>query len=111
MSRRATASRGAAPVFAALGDPTRLAVVARLSARGPLSITEITDGAGVSRQAISKHLRILAHAGVVRGKRQGRQQIWQLEAERLGSARKWLKQLSRGWDDTLERLRTLVEKP
>lgn len=101
---------GAAPVFAALGDETRLGLVARLSEDGPLSIARLTEGAGVSRQAITKHLDALSAAGLVHGRRRGRERIWQLETRRLGEARRYLDQVSAGWDAALERLRKFVER-
>ena len=110
--RRSHAARSwkeSAPLFAALGDPTRLAVVARLCEDGPLSITRLTEGAEVSRQAVTKHLRVLAGAGVVRGSRDGRESVWKLEPKRLAEARRQLDAISREWDDTLERLRAFVE--
>ncbi len=75
--------RDAAPLFAALGDPTRLGLVARLSAGGPVSIARLSEHADVSRQAITKHLHVLSEAGLVRGFRRGRQHIWELEPNRL----------------------------
>ncbi len=99
----------AAPVFAALGDPTRLGLVARLGAEGPLSIARLSDGAAVTRQAVSKHLTALAGAGLVRGARRGRERIWRLEPHRLGDARRWLDDISAQWDQALERLRAFVE--
>jgi DNA-binding transcriptional ArsR family regulator len=101
---------GAAPVFAALGDETRLGLVARLGSEGPLSITRLTDRAGVSRQAITKHLCALADAGLVRSRRRGRERIWQLEPSRLGEARGYLDRISAQWDAALDRLRTFVER-
>ena len=100
----------AAPVFAALGDETRLGLVARLSAEGPQSITTLTQGAGVSRQAITKHLCALSEAGLVRSRRRGRERIWQLAPRRLGDARQYLDRLSAAWDTALERLRLYVER-
>ena len=78
MSRTSSAARRAeaAPVFAALGDATRLRLVARLSDDGPLSIARLSDDAAVTRQAITKHLHALADAGLVRGTRRGRERIW-----------------------------------
>ena len=99
----------AAPVFAALGDPTRIQVVARLCAEGPLSIARLTAGSRVTRQAITKHLDVLADAGLVRGSRQGRERIWELDARRLDEARRCLDQISKQWDDALDRLRSFVE--
>jgi len=91
MSRRRSGAavrlRDAAPVFAALGEETRLALVARLCAEGPLSIARLSDGSGVTRQAITKHLQTLAEAGVARHRRSGRERIWELEPRRLENAR------------------------
>ena len=92
MARARTAAApplaGAAPVFAALGDETRLNVIARLCASGPQSIARLTEGASVSRQAITKHLHALAQAGLVRSKRAGRERIWEIpdEASRRGAS-------------------------
>ena len=99
----------AAPVFAALGDQTRLNIVARLCSRGPQSIARLTEGTSVSRQAITKHLQALAQAGLVRGTREGRERIWEIRAKRLADARKYLEQISVQWDAALERLRAAVE--
>jgi DNA-binding transcriptional ArsR family regulator len=102
--------REAAPVFSALGEATRLALVARLCAEGPLSITRLSEGAGVTRQAITKHLQTLAHAGVVHGTRAGRERIWELETRRLEIARRCLDTISDQWDSAIARLRAFVEK-
>jgi DNA-binding transcriptional ArsR family regulator len=110
-SRSAALARvaDAAPVFAALGDPTRLALVARLCGGGPASIARLTDGAGVSRQAVSKHLRALADADLVRCTRLGREQIYEVDPRRLGAARQYLERISREWDLALARLKAFVE--
>jgi len=100
---------GAAPIFAALGDETRLAIVARLSAGGPMSIVRLTIGAGVTRQAVTKHLQVLMLAGLVRRHRVGRATRWELEPERLQAARRSLDAISAQWDDALGRLKTFVE--
>jgi len=102
--------KDAAPVFAALGDETRLKLVARLSAHGPESITRLTADSRVTRQAITKHLEVLAGAGLVRDVRKGRERIWEFEGERLDEARRLLKEISKGWDVRLERLRRFVEE-
>ena len=109
--RSAAAERLAesAPVFAALGDATRLSLVARLSVEGPLSIVRLSDGAGVTRQAVTKHLDALAEAGLVRDSRRGRERIWELEPGRLVRARVSLDQISDQWDATIGRLKTFVE--
>jgi DNA-binding transcriptional ArsR family regulator len=105
----AAALEDSAPVFAALGDQTRLRLVARLGREGPLSISRLTDGAGVTRQAVTKHLRVLAGAGLARGLRQGREQRWQLEATPLDEARRSLERISQRWDEALGRLKAAVE--
>jgi DNA-binding transcriptional ArsR family regulator len=96
-------------VFAALGDEIRLRLVVRLSDAGPLSITRLTSGSHVTRQAISKHLRVMEQAGLVRATRRGRERIWQLERQRLEDARHYLDTIARQWDDALGRLRDFVE--
>src|SRR6187401_475786 len=101
MSRRrkaAAAFQTAAPIFAALGEATRLALVARLCAEGPLSIARLSEGAGVTRQAITKHLDTLAGAGLVHDIRSGRERIWELETGRLEHARRCLDEISNQWD-------------
>jgi DNA-binding transcriptional ArsR family regulator len=96
-------------VFAALGDETRLRVVTRLCNEGPLSIARLADGSRVSRQAITKHLRVLSDAGLVKGTRDGRESVWKLEPKGLADARRLLDAISSEWDSTLERLRAFVE--
>jgi len=98
-----------APVFAALGDETRLRLVARLGAHGPLSIARLTAGTDVTRQAVTKHLRVLEGAGLARGTRQGRERLWALEPEQLQEARRCLDLISRQWDEALGRLKAFVE--
>lgn len=99
----------AAPVFAALGDEQRLRLVARLCDEGPQSIARLTEGGDVTRQAVSKHLRVLEAAGLARVERSGRETVWALETRRLQKAREHLEAISRQWDDALERLRAFVE--
>lgn len=102
--------REAAPVFAALGEATRLAIVAKLCSEGPLSIAKLSEGAGVTRQAVTKHLETLAHAGLVHDTRFGRERIWELETRRLEHARRCLDQIADGWDRALARLKSFVEE-
>jgi DNA-binding transcriptional ArsR family regulator len=109
MSRNLGALRKGAPVFAALGDETRLRILAKLSSGGPLSITQLTDGESVTRQAITKHLAVLADAGLVRDVRSGRERLWELELAPLGVARSCLDLVSQRWDQRLEKLKALVE--
>ncbi len=101
-------------MFAALGDETRLRVVARLCEEGPLSIAKLTEGAEVSRQAVAKHLRVLESAGLARPARpandgDARENVWELEPRRIAEAKKYLDLISHEWDETLERLRAFVE--
>jgi DNA-binding transcriptional ArsR family regulator len=99
-----------APLFAALGDKTRLRLVARLCDDGPMSITGLTEGSTVTRQAITKHLRVLEEAGLMRSKRQGRESVWLLDLKSLEDARRYLDLISKRWDDALGRLREFVEE-
>ena len=102
--------REAAPVFAALGDGTRLDLVARLCGGEPLSITQLSAGAAVTRQAITKHLHVLEEAGLVRGARRGREQRWELDPQKLDLARRCLEQIGREWESALGRLKDYVER-
>jgi DNA-binding transcriptional ArsR family regulator len=101
--------RNAAPVFAALGEPTRLDLIDRLCVAGPQSITRLTTGLPVTRQAITKHLHVLQDAGIARGVRRGREQVWQLDPRELVEARRRLELISREWDKALDRLKAIVE--
>lgn len=104
-----TQATASAPLFAALGDETRLRLVSRLCGGAPLSITRLTAGSHLTRQAITKHLRVMEHSGLVRSTRRGRERVWQLERQRLDDARRYLDLISRQWDDALGRLRRFVE--
>jgi DNA-binding transcriptional ArsR family regulator len=99
-----------APMFAALGDPTRLQLLMRLAASGPESIARMSEKSAVTRQAVAKHLRVLADAGFVADERRGRERVWRLRPQRLRDVRTQLDRLSRQWDDALERLRAFVEE-
>jgi DNA-binding transcriptional ArsR family regulator len=113
LRRQASAGQAlpeSAPIFAALGDETRLQIVARLCAEGPLSITRLSEGAGVTRQAITKHLNALSAAGLARHVKSGREQIWELETRRLEMARRCLDRISNQWDVALTRLKAFVEE-
>ena len=98
-----------AEIFAALGDETRIKLVSRLCTEGPQSITELASGTKVTRQGITKHLRVMEHAGLVRSRRDGREVIWKLEKRRLIVAQSYLDQISRQWDEAVARLKILVE--
>ncbi len=108
--RRSTALAQSATVFAALGDQTRLRLIARLGAEGPLSIARLTDGSEVTRQAIAKHLRVLAEVGLARGVRRGRERLWRLERAPLDEARRSLEKIAERWDEALQRLKAVVEE-
>jgi DNA-binding transcriptional ArsR family regulator len=111
-------SRGAAalkvteavPVFAALGDATRLSLLGRLSVDGPLSITRLSEGTGVTRQAITRHLHALGRAGLVRDARQGRERVFALDLKRLERARQYLDHVAAQWDAAAARLKAFVEE-
>jgi DNA-binding transcriptional ArsR family regulator len=113
-ARAATAltktGRAHAPVFAALGDETRLALVARLCERSPQSISELTAGSRLTRQAITKHLRVLEGAGLVESVRTGRECHYELDPKPLGEIRSYLDEVSRRWDEALGRLKAFVER-
>ena len=102
--------RRSAALFGALGDATRLRLVARMGSAGPTSIAGLTAGTRVTRQAITKHLRVLEAAGLARSRRRGRERLWQLERQRLQQAGRYLDSISRQWDEALARLRKLVEE-
>lgn len=106
---KAAPSASAAPIFAALGDPTRLRLVAVLCAGGALSIAQLTHGTDITRQAITKHLVVLSQAGLVRDVKVGRERLWELERAALDEARRSLDRIAQQWDDALERLRSYVE--
>src|SRR5579863_439881 len=107
---RSNPAKSSALVFAALGDETRLRLVARLCDDGPLSIARLTAGSDVTRQAISKHLRVMQHAGLVHSSRRGRESVWQLDQRRLKEAGLYLDSIGKQWDAALERLRAFVEE-
>jgi DNA-binding transcriptional ArsR family regulator len=98
-----------APVFAALGDATRLSVVAKLCEQAPLSITQLAEGSRLTRQAVTKHLRVLEDVGLVRSVRRGRESLYALETAPLDDARKYLDLVSAQWDVMLGRLKDFVE--
>jgi len=102
---------GSADLFAALGNETRLRLVRRLSSGGPSSIARLAAGSPITRQAVTKHLEVLARAGLARGSRRGREHLWQLEPDRIEEAQRWLEAISARWDRALERLRAAVEEP
>ncbi len=107
--KNAAAAAWVPAVFAALGDETRLSLVRRLGEGPALSIGHLTAGTHVSRQAVSKHLHVLTSAGLVTPIKRGRERLYVLEVGRVDEARRFLDDVSSGWDRALERLRALVE--
>ena len=100
---------GAASLFAALGDHTRLALLQQLSQHGPASISVLAASFRVTRQGVTKHLHVLAAAGLVGGRREGREHVWTLNPARLAEGREYLDLIARGWDNALVRLKAHVE--
>ena len=109
MRSPAAEARAGAPIFAALGDETRLRIVAKLSTAGPMSIARLTEGEDMTRQAITKHLGVLSDAGLVRDVWHGRERRWALELSPLEIARRYLDGVSQRWDGALARLAAMVE--
>ena len=106
---RLAALRTRATVFAALGDETRLSVLAKLLSGEPQSIARLTEGTHLTRQAVTKHLRVLESAGVVRSTRAGREALFELQPRSIDDARAYLDRISQQWDDALVRLKAFVE--
>ena len=98
-----------ATVFAALGDETRLSVLAKLLSGEPQSIARLTEGTHLTRQAVTKHLRVLESAGVVRSSRAGREALFELQPRPIEDARAYLDRIAQQWDDALARLKAFVE--
>lgn len=105
----ARAVRSGAALFAALGDETRLQLIGRLAAGSPLSISRLTATTRLTRQAVTKHLRVLEGAGVVHASRNGRESLFTLDPRPIDDACDYLTQVSRHWDDALARLKAMVE--
>jgi DNA-binding transcriptional ArsR family regulator len=97
------------PIFAALGDEMRLRLMTALCVGGAMSITQLTAGTEITRQAITKHLDVLAAAGLVRDIKVGRERLWEFEPAQLDEARRWLDGVARQWDQALARLKRAVE--
>ncbi len=99
----------AAHLFAALGDPHRVQLIYRLSTEGPASISQLSDGAKITRQAVTKHLKMLGKSGMVRNTQHGREVRWEVEPKGLGDAQHYLGLISEQWDQTIDRLQKFVE--
>ncbi len=107
--RVASNRRHRALVFAALGDETRLALVARLCGGEPHSIAQLTEGSRLTRQAITKHLRVLESVGIVRSVRTGRESRFKFDPKPVEEIREYLDLVSEQWDQALSRLKSFVE--
>jgi DNA-binding transcriptional ArsR family regulator len=99
-----------ARVFAALGDPTRLRLVAVLCAGGAFSIAQLTATTDISRQGVTKHLQVLAQAGVVSDVKSGRERLWQLQPGQIEEAKRTLEVIGKQWETALGRLKAFAEK-
>jgi DNA-binding transcriptional ArsR family regulator len=103
------ALRKSAPIFAALGDETRLRLVAVLCVGGAMSIAQLTSGTDITRQAVTKHLHVLADAGLVRDIKVGRERMWEFEPTQIEEARRSLDVIAQQWDHALNKLKMAVE--
>jgi DNA-binding transcriptional ArsR family regulator len=108
-SSLAARGRAHAPVFAALGDETRLALVAKLSGGQPCSISQLTKGSKLTRQAITKHLRVLESVGIVHSVHAGRESLFELDPTPVEEMREYLDFVSEQWDQALVRLKSFIE--
>jgi DNA-binding transcriptional ArsR family regulator len=102
-------SEALAGVFAALGDPTRLKLVAVLCAGGAFSIAQLTANTDISRQGVTKHLQVLADAGVVSDVKWGRERRWQLEPGQIEEAKRTLEVIGKEWEVALGKLKAFAE--
>jgi DNA-binding transcriptional ArsR family regulator len=109
-SRTAAKRHVPALVFAALGDKTRLLLVAKLSRGQPYSISQLTRGSRLTRQAITKHLRVLEGAGIVHSVRAGRESLFEFNPEPMEEIKEYLDLVSEQWDQALARLKAFVER-
>src|ERR1700693_3669045 len=98
-----------APIFAALGDEMRLRLITALCVGGAMSITPLTSGTDLTREAITKHLDVLAAAGLVRDVKVGRERLWEFESAQLDEAGRSLAAIARQWDRALAKLKRAVE--
>jgi DNA-binding transcriptional ArsR family regulator len=109
-SKALAASRSQAPIFAALGDETRLSLVKKLSAGERLSISQLAANSKITRQAVTKHLKILERVRIVRGIRAGRESLFELDPKPINQANAYLQSISEQWDEALASLKSFVEE-
>jgi DNA-binding transcriptional ArsR family regulator len=109
LSSRGTKRRSHANVFSALGDDTRLALLTKLCNGERHSISQLTAGSKLTRQAITKHLRVLERAGIVHGVRAGRESLFEFVPQPVKELSEYLDLVSRQWDQALARLKSFVE--
>jgi len=108
-AKHPSATEGRAAVFAALGDGTRLTLVAKLGSGQQLSISELTEGTRLTRQAVTKHLRVLERVRIVHARRRGREHLFELDPRPIQEMTAYLDTVSKRWDAALARLKDLVE--
>ncbi len=110
MSQSEPEAERCAAVFAALGDPTRLSLMWRLKDGDMLSVTALSEGLPLTRQGVSKHLRILEQAGVLTSRKVGRESRYAFQPDAVVAARSYLDAVSAQWDETIARLKRFVEE-
>lgn len=98
-----------APIFAALGDKTRLFLVAKLCRGKPHSISQLAEGSRLTRQAVTKHLHVLESVGIVHSVRTGRESLFELDPKPVDKLKRYLDLVSEQWDQALARLKSFVE--
>lgn len=108
--RRDLTTTFAASTFAALGDETRLSLVSKLAGGEPRSISQLAEGAAITRQAVTKHLRVLENVGIVRSLKAGRENLFELDPDPIEDLQAYLNLVSQQWDQALVRLKNFVEE-
>ena len=109
LRKRPSSVRVKAAVFAALGDETRLSLLLRLCNGQRYSIAELTEGTKLTRQAVTKHLRVLERVRMVHGTREGRQSLFRFDPQPVIEMKEYLERVSKQWDGALARLKSFVE--
>ena len=107
--KRPSSARAKAAIFAALGDETRLSLLSRLCSGQRYSIAELTEGTKLTRQAVTKHLRVLERVRIVHGTREGRQSLFQFDPHPVIEMKEYLELVSKQWDIALARLKSFAE--